>query len=783
MAPLPRCGERVALSVAKGRVRPAPAPPSYFTTMTLASGARLGPYEIVDLVGRGGMGEVYRAIDTRLGREVAVKILPPEVADQAEALARFRREARAIAALSHPNIVSIFDIGAHVAMPFVVTELLAGETLRARLQRGPLPLDEMLRISAAIAAGLAAAHEKGIVHRDLKPENVFLTAGGGVKILDFGLASTLPFGGAVTHGDALTQPGTVIGTIGYMSPEQLRGSPLTTAADVFPFGCLAYEMLEGEMPFQRDSNMEIIASVLRDEPFRRHPQHEIPDELREVIERCLEKNPAKRLQNGGEIAAALRAIADKHATGTLTTATFPRPRLRMRSRGALIAAIVAVLLAGVMLMAVGARRRVVDDGYDLHAGDITGTSETRRLTALALRADGAGNRSEAIELCREAARLDPRAPLPAAFLSSFLVYGGNPAEGARWSAEVKRRLPAATSTYETLLCRYLMPEATGATSMALASSLLELRPKAWRLRLALAHRHLERREMPAMLAQLAQIDVAAPDDRRLTLVLADRASLGDVAGAMRDLQRSRLMGRPPLLAYTEARIAWSRGQAGEAARLFDAAAESATESNLVSVAIESRVLAGVARIGAGRFDDAQSALDLAAVKTHQAALPESELEAYAFGAFVAARLGDREGMERRLRLAAALAAPGTSDWASLRLFILRAGANVALPTGPLRDDGDVHNGVDSLVAAREVWARGNAADAARLLRQSRSEGVDATWFAEEAALLDYDLGAPPRAFRADPPYPNRLRFIAVWELRGSARRGGRSAPLVVLGQS
>jgi len=727
--------------------------------MPLSPNARLGPYEIVDLIGRGGMGEVYRAVDTRLGRAVAVKVLPPELADHAESLERFRREARAIAALSHPNIVAIFDVDAGSTNPYVVTELLEGETLRTRLQRGALPLEEMLRVATAVAEGLAAAHAKGIIHRDLKPENIFLTAGGGVKILDFGLASTIPFsGGPLTKGVALTQPGMVIGTIGYMSPEQLRGSPLTTAADIFPLGCLMYEMVEGEMPFQRDSNMEIIASVLRDEPFRRRLTHAIPAELRLLIEKCLEKDAAKRLPDGGAVVGELRALRADARALTRPPATLSRSR----GRGALV-----VVLAGIVILAamfIASRRKVVDDGYDLRASDITGSADARRLTGLALRADASGNRAEAIELCREAARLDARAPLPAAFLASFVYFNGDPAGGRRWAEETRRRLPAARSTYETLLCRYLMPESDTATSMALSSSLLAIRPKAWRLRLSLAHRHLDRREMPAMLAQLSQIDVAAPDDRRLAVVLADRASLGDADGAMRDLQRSRLMSRPPLLAYTEGRIAWSRGQFAESARLFDAAAERATLVNQVSIAIDARVLAGMARIAAGRLDDAQAALDLAALRAHQAALPASELEAHAFGAYVAGRLGDREGMDRRLRLAAAVASPGTTAWASLRLFAVRARSNAAMPDAPLRPGGDIQNGLASLMAARDAWARGDVAAAARLLRQSRSEGVDATWFAEEAALLDRDLGAPARAFTPDPPYPNRLRMIAVWEL-------------------
>jgi tRNA A-37 threonylcarbamoyl transferase component Bud32 len=735
--------------------------------VTLASGAQLGPYEIVDLVGRGGMGEVYRARDARLGREVAIKVLPHETADHAEALARFRREARAIAALSHPNIVSIFDIGTHAGLPYVVTELLAGETLRTRLQRGPMPLDEMLRVSAAIAEGLAAAHEKGIIHRDLKPENIFLTAGGAVKILDFGLASVLPFAdGASADSGALTQPGMVIGTVGYMAPEQLRGTPLSTAADVFAFGCLAYEMLEGEMPFQRDSNMEIIASVLRDDPFRHHPPLDIPDDLRRLLERCLEKKAEKRLQSGREVVEALRGITPSSGLRPPS----PRKRGEGRSRrGLIIGAVIVIAFAATAVLFVRSRNRVIDDGYDLRVGDITGTSETRRLTELALRADASGDRAEAIELCREAVRGDSRAPVPAAFLSSFVYHSSDRAEGRRLYDEVRRRLPASSSTYETLLCRYLRPEEENATEMALASSLLELRPKAWRLRLALAHLHFERRETAAGLAQLMCIDVAAPDDRRLALVLADRASSGDVGGAMRDLQRSRLMNRPPLLAYTGARIAWSRGQAADAVRLYDAAADRATIANQISIAIDSRVLAGIARIGTGRLEDAQAALDLAAGKAHAANLPASEVEADAFGAYVAHRLGDEEGMERRLQRAFALEPAGTTVWAMLRLFALRMRVHAVPPMVPLRPAGDIVSGLASLVAARDRWASGDAAGAARLLRQSRSEGVDSTWFAEEAALLDYDLGAPPRVFKPDPPYPNRLRIIAVWELAGERK--------------
>jgi hypothetical protein len=726
---------------------------------TLEPGARLGPYEIVELIGRGGMGEVYRANDTRLGRQVAIKILPPHLADHAESLARFRREARAVAAISHANIVSIFDVGEDAE--FVVTELLDGETLRARLERGRLAIPEAVRIAAGIADGLAAAHAKGIIHRDLKPDNVFLTAAGGVKILDFGLASTqLPFGDS----QALTEPGIVMGTLGYMSPEQLRGRPLTPASDIFSFGCVAYEMLQGEMPFRRDSQAEVIASVLHDEPLGRDAQVALPDEIHYVLERCLEKDPGLRFQSGAELAGALRTVEAVQLSGRMEAMPTVRRRRRRRTKRWIGAAAIAAIVLAVGWGIVARQSKVIDDGYDLRMSDVSGTDETRRLTAVALRADAAGNRGEAIELFREATRGDPRAPLPPAFLSAFTYFSGDRKAGQEFSNQTRKRLTGASSSYEALLARYLLPENDSATQVALASSLLELRPKAWRLRLSLAHRHLDRREMKAMLAQLRQIDVAAPDDRRLAIVLADRASLGDVDSAERDLLRSRLTSKPALLGYAKGRMAWSRGRAAEAAKLYADAAESATMGNLAPVANDSRILSGIAQIGAGDFAAAQATLDLAAVRATQASLAEYERQAYAFGAYAAFRRGDDDGMRRRLRMALTLADADTTDDLTLRLFALRMHEAIVISSLPPDDSREVHAGVPTLVAAREAWSRGDNPTAARLLQQARAEGVDSAWFAEEAALLGKDLGEPARRFRPDPPYPNRMRFIAVWEL-------------------
>ena len=740
--------------------------------MSLPLGARLGPYEIGEMIGRGGMGEVYRATDTRLGREVAVKVLSPHLADDPASLARFRREARAVAALSHTNIVAVFDVGSEGGTQFVVTELLEGETLRARLGESPMSLDETLRIATAIADGMAEAHGKGIIHRDLKPENVFLTTSGAVKILDFGRASMQPAAGtpfdSIAQTANLTEPGLLMGTIGYTSPEQLAAKPLTPATDVFAFGCVLFEMLQGRMPFKRDSNMEVIASVMRDEPFSRDDAKQLPPAMRSVVERCLEKQPAARFQNGAEVAKALRELPEDGSS--LPTSPLDPTLLRWRAKRHFLGwFIIAISLVIVVLIFVKNRYEVIDDGYDLRASDITGDSETRRLTALALHADSAGDRSEAIQLLSEAARRAPDAPLPAAFLASFTHYNGDPKGGQRWAAETRRRMGKATSPYEALLCRYLLPENEGRMEMGLSTSLLELRPRAWRLRLGLAHLHLARRETKAALAQLMQIDVGAPDDRRLAIVLADRASLGDVAGATRDLNRSKLATLPALLAYTQARIAWSSGKASEAARLFDTAVENATIGNLVPVAIESRVLAGVARVGMNDLEQAQSAFDLAAVKAHDAGLGESELESDAFAAWVAGRRGDAEGLARRFRLAAALAEPGTTDYAALRLFSAREHLNVLGTTASPPTDEE-SPAVTTLIKARDALSQNDSAKASRLLQQSRAEGIDATWFSEEASLLAYDLGGPTRIFNADPPYPNRLRFIAIWEL-GKPRMG------------
>src|SRR5512139_860968 len=235
--------------------------------MSLVAGTRLGPYEVLDLLGVGGMGEVYRARDPRLGRDVAIKVLPAEVGADPERLSRFEREARAVAALSHPNILTVFDVGTHEGVPYVVTELLQGETLREMISRRTPTQRQVLSIAVQVAQGLDAAHGKGIVHRDLKPENVFVTTDGRVKLLDFGLAKQvqrLASDSVEPTESSPTEAGQMVGTIGYMSPEQVRGLPVDARTDVFSFGVVLYELLAGKHPFRRETTIATLTAILEE---------------------------------------------------------------------------------------------------------------------------------------------------------------------------------------------------------------------------------------------------------------------------------------------------------------------------------------------------------------------------------------------------------------------------------------------------------------------------------------------------------------------------------------
>jgi serine/threonine-protein kinase len=314
--------------------------------MSLPSGTRLGPYEIVTAIGSGGMGDVYRARDSRLDRDVAIKVLPDRFSHDTDARLRFEREAKAVAALTHPNILAIHDYGSEASAAYSVTELLEGQTLRQRLFEGPVAWRKAVEIGAAIADGLAAAHDKGIVHRDLKPENIFLTADGRVKILDFGIAQLIRPVVESDETDPTTMPTapmktdpSVVGTAGYMSPEQLRAEPVDATTDIFSLGCLLYEMVTGKAAFIRATVIDSLSAILTDTPdVFTNTDRLIPYELARVISRCLEKKRAERFQSARDLAFALRAI------GTATSLSFEAPSERKR-RSILWGAIALVLIA------------------------------------------------------------------------------------------------------------------------------------------------------------------------------------------------------------------------------------------------------------------------------------------------------------------------------------------------------------------------------------------------------------------------------------------------------
>ena len=287
-----------------------------------------GRYEILRLLGTGGMGEVYQARDQRLGREVAIKVLPLHLAEDPEALKRFEWEARILAALSHPNLRALYDLGQVDGVHFAILELLEGETLRRRMETGALPMEEVFKVGSHMLDGLAAAHAKGIIHRDLKPENIFFTTDGNVKILDFGLARLAPGEGPghLQSDHSLdTQPGLVLGTVGYMAPEQVRGRELDARCDLFAFGCLFFEMVMEHRPFGGASVPEVLASILRDPAPPLHG----PPELRRFVERCLEKDPLNRISSAREAAQSMQEIrALLLGSGSLLRMTSPIPKLQ-----------------------------------------------------------------------------------------------------------------------------------------------------------------------------------------------------------------------------------------------------------------------------------------------------------------------------------------------------------------------------------------------------------------------------------------------------------------------
>ena len=320
--------------------------------MSLTPGTILGQYEIRSALGAGGMGEVYRAHDARLDREVAIKVLPESLTSDPDRLRRFEQEARAAAALNHPNILAVYQMATHEGVSYMVSELLDGETLRERLRRGPVPLRKAIDYAEQIAHGLAAAHDKGIVHRDLKPENLFVTKDGRVKILDFGLAKlTQPTDSSELDATVAqaTEPGMVMGTAGYMSPEQVKGKTADHRSDIFAFGTILYEMVTGKQTFRKPTSAETMTAILNeDPPSISQVTATAPPGLQRVVHRCLEKSPEQRFQSASDMAFALEALSD---TGTSTSTgghppiSEPASRRRIAFAGA---ALVLLLVVGAL---------------------------------------------------------------------------------------------------------------------------------------------------------------------------------------------------------------------------------------------------------------------------------------------------------------------------------------------------------------------------------------------------------------------------------------------------
>ncbi len=317
----------------------------------MESGARLGQYEIAAKLGEGAMGEVYRAHDTRLGRDVAIKILPAEFAQSPDRRRRFEQEWRAAAALSHANIVALYDAGEQDGVSYIVSELVEGELLRDLIRRGPVPIRKTLDLAAQIADGLSAAHSVGVVHRDLKPENIMVTRDGRAKILDFGLARYQPRSSSAPEATmTVTQPGLVMGTVGYMSPEQVTGSPAGAQSDIFSLGIILYEMLTGKLAFERTTSVETMSAILRDEPADLPAG--VSPAVAQIVVRCLEKEPSRRFQSAADLSFALRGSAAPSSSSgaALRLNAPPQRRLALRAAVALLAVLLAVALFALIAM-------------------------------------------------------------------------------------------------------------------------------------------------------------------------------------------------------------------------------------------------------------------------------------------------------------------------------------------------------------------------------------------------------------------------------------------------
>lgn len=357
--------------------------------MALPPGTKLGHYEVLGPLGAGSMGEVYRARDTRLNRDVAIKVLPSLASAEPDRLQRFEIEAKAAAALSHPNILAVFQMGTHEGAPYLVSELLEGKTLAENLRRGPLPLRQAIQYGVQIAHGLAAAHEKGVVHRDLKPENLLVTKEGRIKILDFGLAKVTPSSQAPKNlATTITRMGVAMGTVGYMSPEQVRGQVTDHRTDIFAFGAILCEMVMGQRTFQRATEADTVSAILNEEPPAiTQLSPETPLALERVIRRCLEKNPEQRFQSASDLAFSLEALADSSWTtsGAHAIAVEPPKPRRLRS---IAAALVLFLLGGLLAYlwlrpaGVPSVANPVQLTHDGHPKSLIGTDGTRLYLAM-----------------------------------------------------------------------------------------------------------------------------------------------------------------------------------------------------------------------------------------------------------------------------------------------------------------------------------------------------------------------------------------------------------------
>jgi serine/threonine protein kinase len=376
--------------------------------MTALAGTKLGPYEIQEPLGAGGMGEVYRARDTRLGRDVAIKVLPSSLSLDPDRLRRFEQEACATGALNHPNILVVHHIDTHDGSPYIVSELLEGETLRKRISGTRIAQRRAIEYASQIARGLAAAHEKGIVHRDLKPENIFITNDNRVKILDFGLAKLTQLEGNQSQTEVPTRrvdtdPGVVMGTVGYMSPEQLKGRAVDHRSDIFSFGAILYEMLSGHRAFHGESTAETMSAILREDPPELTDTNKsISPSLERLVNHCLEKNPESRFHSASDLAFALEALSDSSTSSTQTITVNSVAPPRWRRRELILASVAAIALVGAIVLAVAlgisSFRRTPTDTRILRAvinppektgfGSFAISPDGRRLAFVALETSG-----------------------------------------------------------------------------------------------------------------------------------------------------------------------------------------------------------------------------------------------------------------------------------------------------------------------------------------------------------------------------------------------------------